>query len=270
VHDCRGTRLGMTRICRVLLVALVAPSTAQAGAWTQATDETIVISKLTVTTAPQAFAVTGEAQEGASFSKTEVETYLEYGWRETVTLIGRVNWQDTIAGSDRQTGFTAFEVGARTRFWRFTNGSVFSAQASIIFPGRRYDRNTPLLTSGNTDYDIRLLQGVPTTFFGFSGFSDFQLAYRYRTGNAPNEARFDATLGIHAAPNWLVLLQSFNINSVGGAEPPFTAYRSNKLQGSIRWQFARGRFVEIGGVRTIAGVQTVRETGGLISFWATF
>ena len=242
-----------------------------AGAWPQPVGRTTLTSRVTATAAPHAFDAAGEVVGDADFEKTEVETYLEYGWRETITLLAKPTAQHTIVGSQRRTGLATIEAGARARLWVFEEDqSVLSAQASLILPMREHDKQNPLMTSGHTDIDVRLLNGVPGTVLGWPDFGDTQLAYRHRGGAAPDEIRLDLTYGVHVTPDWTLMTQSLTVLTTGDARPPFRHFISQKMQLSARWQFAPGRHIELGGLKTLSGVQTVRESGAFVSLWTSF
>lgn len=268
----------LTQPCRyasaiTLAAAAICPlraPAAMASAWPQPAGETTTISKITLTGAPHAYDLTGKLQGGAGFKKTELEVYTEHGLRESVTLIGKITWQDTIAGDVRQSGFATFEVGGLARLLTFDDASILSAQASVILPGREHDKTNPLITSGHADYDLRLLQGVPELFLDLPGFTDLQLAYRHRGGGPADELRLDLTYGFNLNPQWLLRVQSQTVTSFGDSDPPFQPYRSTKLLGSLRWQFDEDRYVELGGLQTISGTRTVRESGAFFALWSTF
>ncbi len=174
-------------------------------------------------------------------------------------------------GSQRQTGLATIEAGARARVWVFEEDqSVLALQASVILPMREHDRQNPLITSGHTDIDARLLHGVPGTLFGLTDFADTQLAYRHRGGAAPDEIRLDMTYGINLGPDWTLMTQSLTVAAIGDARPPFQHFLSQKMQLSVRWQFAPDKHIEIGGLKTLSGVQTVRESGAFVSLWTSF
>lgn len=243
---------------------------AEAGAWPRAKEETLLISTLAITGAPNRLTASGRPHGGAGFEKTELAAYLETGWRDSTTLISRLAWQDTISGGDRQRGFSSLDLGARTRLWQFESGTVISAQATILLPLREHRPGNPLLSSGHADYDLRLLQGEPEGILWLPGFTDSQLAYRHRGGKAPDEIRLDLTYGIPLSDDWLVLLQGETTVTVGKAEAPFSHYRSQKGIASLRWTFAHGRHVQLGAIQTLSGAEIVRESGALVSFWAEF
>ncbi|MGD1935553.1 MAG: hypothetical protein ACFB0Z_13810 [Candidatus Phaeomarinobacter sp.] len=246
-------------------------SASRAGAWPQPQAQTTLISRITTTTAPNAFGPGGQVVGDADFEKTEIEAHVEYGWRETVTLLAKPTLQHTIVGSQRRTGLATIETGARARLHVFEEDqSVLSGQVSLILPMREHDQNNPLITSGHTDIDVRLLNGVPGTLLGWPDFGDSQLAYRHRGGGAPDEIRLDMTYGVHVNPDWTLTTQSFTVLTVGEARPPFQHFISQKVQLSVRWQFESGKHIEFGGVRTLSGMRTVRESGAFLSLWTSF
>ncbi len=247
------------------------PPSAFAGAWPQPKGRTSVIVRLAATGAKNAFDATGKVAGNADFEKIEIDTYLEHGWRESITLLAKPTLQRTTVGSQRQTGLATLEAGARARLWEFEDDqSVLAAQASAILPMREHDRQNPLITSGHTDLDARLLHGVPGSLLGFPDFTDAQLAYRHRGGAAPDEIRLDMTYGVHVSPDWTLMTQSLTVLTTGDARSPFQHFISQKIQLSVRWQFAPGKHIELGGLKTLSGVQTVRESGAMLSLWTSF
>lgn len=253
-----------------LTVALAA-APAHAGAWPQTQGRTSIIARLTTTTAPHAFDAGGQVVRDADFEKTEIDAYVEHGWRESVTLLIKPTLQHTIVGSQRRTGLATVEAGVRARVWEFEEDqSVLALQTSLILPMREHDKANPLITSGHTDIDVRLLLGAPGTLLGLTDFADTQLAYRHRGGAAPDEIRLDMTYGINLGPDWTIMTQSLTVAAIGNARAPFQQFVSQKAQLSLRWQFAPDRHVELGGLKTMSGIQTVRESGAFIAFWASF
>lgn len=247
------------------------PSSALAGAWPQPAGRTSIITRLTVTGAKNSFDAGGQVAGNADFEKVEIDAYLEHGWRESITLLAKPTLQQTIVGAQRQTGLATIEAGARARLWVFEDDqSVLAAQTSLILPMREHDKQNPLITSGHTDVDARLLHGVPGTLIGFPDFTDSQLAYRHRGGGAPDEIRLDMTYGVKVSPDWTIMGQSQTVAAIGNARPPFQNFLSQKVQLSLRWEFAPHRHIELGGVRTLSGMQTVRESGAFLSVWTSF
>ncbi len=252
------------------LASTGATTPAAAGAWLQPADETAVIVKLSAIEAPQAYDLSGHLQPDADFQKNEFEILLEHGLTEDVTVILKPVLQDARAGSRRQSGLASVEIGARTEVWQFEDDSVLGIQASVIAPGRRYERHGALITDGHAAYDLRLLYGEPESLFGLPGYLDTQLAFRHRGGKAADEIRLDTTYAIEVDPGWFIGFQSLTVASIGNAEPPFEPYQLQKFQASIRWEFQPGRHVELGALRTVAGRNIVRETGALIAYWQRF
>jgi len=272
-----GTSAGLARFACYIAAILAAsvifgfPSSAFAGAWPQPAGQTSIIARFTVTGAKNAFDASGQMRGNADFEKVEVDTYLEHGWRESITLLAKPTLQHTIVGAQRQTGLATIEAGARARLWEFEDDqSVLAAQTSLILPMREHDNQNPLITSGHTDIDARLLYGVPGSLIGFPDFTDSQLAYRHRGGAAPDEIRLDMTYGVNVSPDWTLMGQSHTVATIGKARLPFQNFLSQKVQLSLRWEFASGRHIELGGIRTLSGMQTVRESGAFISVWTSF
>lgn len=273
----RPALCGMAQRAGMLLLALpltMAPGPSgapvQAGAWPQPVGETQIIARLAHSDAPDAFGPTGTRIKPGRFEKTELEIYAEHGWRKSVTLLAKPSFQHVRAGSDARHGLASVEAGARARLFRFETGSVLSAQASLTLPGGKYHRESPLITSGHADLDARLLFGEPTGLFLLPGYTDLQIAYRHRGGPPADELRADLTYGVDLSERWAVSLQSQTVATIGRVRAPYTHYRSQKLQGALRFALGAGRHVELGALRTLSGAATARETGAFISFWVRF
>jgi hypothetical protein len=101
-------------------------------------------------------------------------------------------------------------------------------------------------------------------------FVDLQLAQRFRAGAPPDEFRFDATLGVQAAPRWLLLAQSLNVVSEGRGSPPFASYDYYKLQLSVVYALTPAVSLQAGGFTAFAGNNALQENGLIFGAWYRF
>ena len=98
---------------------------------------------------------------------------------------------------------------------------------------------------------------------------DQTLAYRLRAGGPANEIKVDLTLGARPAPQWLLLVQSFNTASVGASSGIFTPLRSHKLSVSAAYTIGRWT-LQLGAIASVAGQNALRERGLLAALWVRF
>ena len=84
---------------------------AAGGAWTQPDGAGIVISKVEYVTAPASFDGAGAPAEG-DFYKLHVESYVEFGLTDAITLVGQVDydtsWIETAGEPAVSEGFGRF------------------------------------------------------------------------------------------------------------------------------------------------------------------
>jgi len=74
-------------------------------------------------------------------------------------------------------------------------------------------------------------------------------------------------LGVSPTQNWQVLAQSFTTVSAGEARAPFGDFRSHKLQLSGVRRLSDAVGLQVGGFRTVAGRNVIKETGAFTAVW---
>src|SRR6185437_13550221 len=97
---------------------------------------------------------------------------------------------------------------------------------------------------------------------GRNGFFDIQAAQRWIASPRPNETPIDLTAGLWLNKRWMVMLQSFNIVSAGDAKPPYTYYRSRKLELSLVQKLSRHWALQVGAFYSPAGQNALVERAG--------
>jgi hypothetical protein len=238
-------------------VAGIAP--AEAGAWTKPRGETLMIST-------QSVHYFDRAPGGVSQSKLESAVYVEHGWRDHVTLVGRAAIQSIDRSAiDPWRGVGGAEAGARVRLYR-TDRWVMSAQATASLRTDGENRNHAALGEGGGDLDLRLMAGRS---FGRSTFVDVQTGWRRRPGGVADEVRLDMTAGTHIWRGARVMGQSFSVWSAGGP-PGFDGYASHRLQGSVIWPLTSRSRMQVGAMRTASAHNTGIERSAFVSVWRTF
>jgi hypothetical protein len=232
---------------------------AEAGAWTKPRGETLMIST-------QSVHYFDRAPGGVSQSKQESAVYIEYGWRDHVTLVGRAAFQAIDRSAiEPWRGVGGAQAGARLRLYRGERW-VMSAQALASVRTDGENRNNAALGEGGGDLDLRLMAGRS---FGRSTFLDVQTGWRRRPGGAADEVRLDVTAGTHIWRGARVMGQSFSVWSAGG-EAGFDGYASHRLQGSVIWPLTSRSRMQVGAMRTVSAHNTGVERSAFVSVWRTF
>lgn len=256
------------------------PGAANAGAWTLPQGQGQVILTLEGKAADQRFDDGGARVSIDQFDKAELAAYFEYGLLDRVTLIVAPRFlRASMAPPDDQisTGFGRTELGGRVLLGRFDpptegfwRGSVFSFQATALIPGT-VDVSDPLLGSeGLAEYDTRLLTGTAFAAGGWTGFVDLAGAYRVRTGAAPDEVRFDATLGLRPQPRLTLLAQAFTTATVEPGTPSNPDGWYLRAQLGVLYDLDAAWSVQAAVNTVVAGRNALAETGGLVGLWYRF
>ena len=251
---------------------LIAPTAALAGAWTldAGTGQAALIG--TLSQASQIFDWKGNVTSAPRYTKFELQGLLEYGATDRLTVMFLPQMQHVdidIPGNPNRTGLGYTEFGGRYQVLSGPNW-VFSGQATVRVPGTFDTGNPAAIGYTGFETDIRALFGYSFSVAGMPAFVDLQVAQRFRFGGPPDEFRFDATLGLRPAPNWLLLAQSLNVVSEGSGTLPFTSYNYHKLQLSVVYQLTPRWAVQFGGFTTFAGRNALQENGVLLGTWYKF
>lgn len=230
-----------------------------AGAWTKPRGQTLMIST-------QSVHYLDRAPGGISQSKQESSVYIEHGWRDHVTLVGRAALQSIDRSAiEPWRGVGGVEAGVRLRLYRKGPWAA-SVQATVSAQTGGENRNNAALGEGGGDLDLRLMAGRS---FGRSTFVDVQTGWRCRPGGAADELRLDMTAGTHVWRGARVMGQSFSVWSTGGPDG-FDGYASHRLQGSVIWPLTSRSRMQIGVMRTASARNTGIERSAFVSVWRTF
>lgn len=256
-------------LVRIGFCVWLLPSHALAGAWTLDANEGKIVVTGSVSAADKAFDSSGSPQNIPRASKLELQALIEYGATDRLTLMAAPGLQHVEIGAPngaQRTGLGFSDFGARYRFLQ-SGAWVLSGQTTLRVPGT-FERSNPAAI-GYTDpeLDVRALLG-----YAFPGpaFLDVQLAQRFRYGGPPSEFRADVTLGLRAAPDWLLLAQSFNVISEGSGGPGFPSYDYYKFQLSAVYAVTPAWSVQLGGFTTYAGHNALQESGLVLGSWHKF
>lgn len=148
---------------------------------------------------------------------------------------------------------------------------MIAVQALVQPPLGAGSRATQLMDGGarTLGVDARLLFGQDVPLFGLPAFVDIEPGAHVRADPFPTEARLDVTFGVRPRPDVLILLQDFS--SFAHSDGPLVPLASSsKLQASLVFDLSARWSLQVGGVRTVAGRNAVRETGPLGGVWYRF
>lgn len=243
------------------LIVLLMPGRAMAGAWTQEKGHALLITTGRLAKADEGYDAYGLRSQSRDFEKREVEAYLEYGLRNSLTLVLAPSWQSVDDGPRHDSGLAYSDLGLRMRLYDGRFG-VFSFQPLLILPGTTAGSDNPLTGSGRLEEEARILLGNNFTLFGLTGFQNIEAAYRYR-GHDRSQLRSDFTIGLDLGPRVQLFAKSFTI--LGQDD-----FLMQKVQGSLSYALTQSLRVEGGYGVTVAGRNVVAERTGFLSIWLSY
>ncbi len=171
--------------------------------------------------------------------------------------------------TEEATGFASSQVGAR---WLLARGEagVLSVQGAVLAPGAGENLVNADLGEGGVATEARVLagRGWGDAFRGV--FVDGQIGYRWRFDEEPGEARLDATLGVRASPEWMLLTQSFSTWTEAAPSLLLPETESHKAQLSLVRRISDRYSVQVGGYGAYAGRHVVEERAVFAALWLRF
>jgi protein XagA len=247
------------------LLVLLAPSLAHAGAWPMPKGEGQVILRYEHQWASEAFDKAGVLVPIPDRYDEAASAFVEYGLTSRFTLQGKLvaaRGQDEFGGYE---GMAPAELGVRWTAVRNPRTAV-SLYVGAISPGE--GENAVYVSRVRSDGDVEV-----RAFLGRSGrwrrrpvFADLQAARLWRIG-APDETRFDATLGVEVTRNWMVLAQSY-AGVVDGAQDGLAPGWVNAEISAVR-RLGRLR-LQAGWRAAVAGRDTTYGSGPVVAVWTRF
>jgi hypothetical protein len=265
-----SNRVGFGRVLAIGLMA--SPSAASAAAWTLQEGEGLAMVTATPSQAAKSFDGKGELQSTPRYSKTELQTLLEYGATDWFTVMLQPSLQHIKISAPvdaQRSGLGYTDVGGRIRLLQGSDW-VFSAQTTLRVPGTFDRANSAAIGYTDPEVDLRALFGYSFDAFGSPAFFDVQLAQRFRFGAPPDEFRADFTFGVQPLPQWLLLAQSFNVISEGAGAVGFSSFAYHKFQLSAVYAVNPALSLQLGAFTTYAGRNALQENGLILAGWYRF
>ncbi len=258
------------RLALAIPAFLLAPAGAFAGAWTLPPGEgQIIATVLGWTGAGQPY---GSGAGAPRESRADAAAYGEYGIFDRLTLFGQISTERyalTAPGADAYLGLDYTQLGLRGKLWS-NDDWVVSVEASGFLPGAREGSRTA--QAGNTGgaAEARALVGRNFALFGTPAFLDAELGYRFRAAGPPDEWHGDVTIGLKWAPEWMGMLQAFNVVSVKATHAEFPAWSSRVAELSFVHRLDEHWSIQVGAFTSFAPVKTNSESGVLAAVWRRF
>jgi hypothetical protein len=239
-----------------------------AGAWTLKKHHWQTFNATTLSMATTIFASHGHAATPTKFHKYLVQNTVEYGLTNGITLFATPDLVTVSSqtGATTPTSARGSSVEAGARVLLFAHVGQLSFQSSYKAAGP-FDLSNSVNHDPAQQVELRLLYGTNFKFLGDDGFADIQTGERWISRHRPNETPIDLTAGLWFRRDTMVMAQSFNIVSGGDGQPPFTYYRSHKLELSLVERLSRHWLLQVGGFVSPAGQNALDEKGLSVVLW---
>jgi hypothetical protein len=254
-----------------MAAASIAP--AYAGAWPQPEGGGQVIATYTSTRADEAFGPDGKLHHRSPYTKEELSSYAEYGWTKTVTLVSELAYtkDDTnfYGEHHRSQGLSRLELGGRYAIGTWQD-ILFSIQSLAVLHGTSSGDDPATSRRGDVDEEIDITLGRSFAFFGIDGFNDTLIGYRYRAAGRADEVKTNITIGLRPFPRTLLLVKSENFTTIHGSRQTQTDVTRHKLGLSIVRELGGSISLELGGMQTISGRNSIRERSLSLALWYGF
>ncbi|WP_339872702.1 hypothetical protein [uncultured Brevundimonas sp.] len=242
------------------LTAALAAGAARAGPWAQPQGQGQVIFKYEDMVARRGFDADGRlADLPAERREGSLGVFAEYGLSDRLTLQIKGDWQQGEDAFVDYDGRGPLEIGVTWQVWR-------DAKSAISLYGGYADagegRNAGYAAPGVGDHDWEARLSVGRSMANGRGFVDLQAARRIRDG-LPDEARADATVGVHLNKDWMVLGQMFG-GVADDSGPRWLNVETSVVRrlGSLS--------VQAGWRQTVAGRETPAAGGVILALWRRF
>lgn len=252
-----------------LALLVMAPGRAHAGAWTLGRQHWQVISGGIASDANAGFNTGGRADVPLHFEKEALQSSTEYGLLDSVTVFLNT---ETVMARSRAPGTlpvsaldNALEGGVRVRLFR--SMGVFSLQFSYKTAGAFNFSVSANADAGGRGAEMRALYGTNFQMLGCDGFLDVEAGERFLSAPRPSETPLDMTLGLHLTGRTMVMLQNFNIIGGGNGRPPYSYFRSHKIELSLVRRMSRHFWMQLGGFVSPFGQNALRERGVVLALW---
>jgi hypothetical protein len=248
-------------------------SPACAGPWPQPAGHGFVINTFSFVQGDNHAGVPNPASGNGTFRLFDFTPYMEYGLTDTVTVGAAPHLELRQLATSTTTSNTAgvgdIDLFARKTVW--SDGSWVIAGQGLIKVPTGYDPNAnPALGNDQVDLEPEILVGRGFVVGAWPAFADIGTGYRYRFGSPADEVRLDADFGVHVRPDWMLLLQSFNIIGLRNQRPGGTDFNLATIAISVVHDLNASWAVQLGGLSDVASRNYNRGNGAFVAVWWRF
>lgn len=175
----------------------------------------------------------------ARFERFDSDNYFEFGLTRAMTLGGKAvygtsTWFDGVNGG-AASGFSEIEGFAQYEVSRGAN-SALSVKLAVAAPRRLVTGARPELANDGVDTELRALYGRNIMTRPVKIFAAAEAGYRRRFGQAADQMRAEALVGVEPAARLLLLFEIHSTLSLRNEGAAGADYDVLKLQPSLVWR----------------------------------
>ena len=273
---------GYCLLLGIVLEIFVSPPMLSAGAWGQNKGDFFLSLQPYFYGTDEYYDEQGNRHDrGGTFSKYELNPYMEYGLTEKDTVILNIfyDWLSDDASGSKKTnqGFADQEIAWQHRLFKNKTG-VLAVQGLLILPTGYDIEDNPRLGYDRFGAEAGLLYGRIYKLFDRYGFLDLHLGFRDYFGYPSSQIRTTLTAGYDIFSNWQILaegeLQYGLDNGTNKALGPNLLvqpnYRLLKLTLGACYRINANYSLVAAGYRHAWGENTGAGGGGYVSLWYSY
>jgi len=266
------TRLGET-FALWLFVTLTLSAPALASPWGQADGRIFIASHVDYfRTALPDIVFSGGVIE-SRFERTESNFYVEYGLTQKTTLGAKARygttWLTSGATIETASGFSEIEGFVQRQVFR-TPAHVGAVKLIAARPSDFSSGVRAGLQSDGFDLEAQFSYGRTVKVEPFKVFMTGEAGYRRRFGDAADQVRLNASIGVEPSSRLLLLVDTFSTVSVGNEKTGGADYDIVKIQPSIVWRVSPRFSAQAGLSEEVAGRNLALGRTFFIGLWTRF
>lgn len=254
------------------ILILNALNAASASPWVRERGNVFIASRAEYTRAISDAPLDG-ALGPSRFERTDSELYVEWGVFRTVTLGGKARYgvSNSFDGFEETTSSGISETEAFIQHEILRNHrNVFSVKLTGAAPARIGSGVRPQTLADGAEAELRALYGRNVFSRPFKAFTAIEAGYRRNFGDASDQVRIDALVGIEPWRRLLILAEVFSTTSLRNAVGDGADYDVVKIQPSAAFQISRRISVHGGMTREVSGRNLVLGNAYFLSIWTEF
>ncbi|WP_425409969.1 hypothetical protein [Hyphococcus sp.] len=248
-------------------------ASAGASPWARPGGELLVISRGEYFRTELDSFETPQGVIDSRFDRFESNTYVEFGLTENITLGGKAlygtTWFTRGPDVDTANGFSEIEAFAQYQFLR-NNTHAGSVRIAAAKPARFQSGARTILQSDKFDTELAALYGRNLIRAPIKVFTAIETGYRKRWGDAADQIKSQATIGVEPSSRLLFLLEGFSTFSLRNERDNGADFDVVKVQPSIVFRFSSKWAVQAGVSEEIAGRNLELGRTYFIGVWSSF